>query len=78
LVDDPHLQAVGLLHDEQHDLEGSIRTIRLTVLQDGVSADPGRPAHPIGYDTRAVLGEAGYNTAKIDALIASGAARAAA
>lgn len=52
------------------------RTIRPTIPRDGVPADPGHPARPIGYDTRAVLGEAGYNAAEIDALIASGAARA--
>jgi crotonobetainyl-CoA:carnitine CoA-transferase CaiB-like acyl-CoA transferase len=78
LVDDPHLQAVGLLHDERHDLEGSIRTIRPTILQDGVSADPSHPARPIGHDTRAVPGETGYKAAEIEALIASGAAQAAA
>jgi crotonobetainyl-CoA:carnitine CoA-transferase CaiB-like acyl-CoA transferase len=76
LIDDPHLRAVGLLHDDQHDLEGPIRTIRPTILDDGVPASPGHPARPIGFDTRSVLGEAGYSSAEIDVLIASGAARA--
>jgi crotonobetainyl-CoA:carnitine CoA-transferase CaiB-like acyl-CoA transferase len=76
LIEDPHLLAVDLLRDERHDLEGPIRTIRPTILEDGVPANPGAPARPIGADTRAVLGEAGYSEAEIDALIASGAARA--
>ncbi len=75
LVDDPHLAAVGLLRDQQHELEGPIRTIRPTILEDGAPADPGAPARPIGADTRAVLREAGYTTPEIDTLIVSGAAR---
>ena len=75
LVDDPHLAAVGLLRDQQHELEGPIRTIRPTILEDGAPADPGPPARPIGADTRAVLREAGYTTPEIDTLIVSGAAR---
>jgi hypothetical protein len=74
LIEDPHLLAMGLLRDEPHDLQGPIRTIRPTILEDGVPANPGAPARPIGADTRAVLGEAGYSDAEIDALVASGAA----
>jgi crotonobetainyl-CoA:carnitine CoA-transferase CaiB-like acyl-CoA transferase len=77
LIDDPHLQAVGLLRDQPHDQEGPIRTIRPTILQDGAPTDPGHPARAIGSDTRAVLAEAAYTDAEIDALITSGAARAA-
>lgn len=76
LTEDEHLRAVGLLHEQAHDQEGIIRTIRPTVLEDGAPADPGPPARPIGADTSAVLAEAGYGAAEIDALFASGAARA--
>jgi crotonobetainyl-CoA:carnitine CoA-transferase CaiB-like acyl-CoA transferase len=75
LTEDAHLQAVGLLSEQAHDQEGPIRTIRPTILEDGEPADPGHPARPLGWDTRAVLREAGYSPAEIDALIASGAAR---
>ena len=75
LVEDPHLTAVGLLREEQHDLEGTIRTIRPTILEDGAPGETGAPARPVGADTRAVLGEAGYSAAEIDALVASGAVR---
>jgi crotonobetainyl-CoA:carnitine CoA-transferase CaiB-like acyl-CoA transferase len=73
LVDDPHLTAVGLVGRDSHPTEGDIRTIRPTILRDGATADPGDPAQPIGWDTRAVLGELGLAPAAIDALFASGA-----
>jgi crotonobetainyl-CoA:carnitine CoA-transferase CaiB-like acyl-CoA transferase len=76
LLEDPHLRAVGLLRGERHPQEGPINTIRPTILEDGMPAGPGTPTRPIGYDTRAVLQEAGYDAAEIEALIASGAARA--
>ena len=44
LIDDPHLQAVGLLREEPHDQEGPIRTIRPTILEDG--APTATPAIP--------------------------------
>ncbi len=75
LTDDPHLAAVGLLAPETHPTEGTIRTIRPTVLEDGVPAPPGPPARAQGADTRAVLEEAGLDAAEIDALFAAGGAR---
>jgi crotonobetainyl-CoA:carnitine CoA-transferase CaiB-like acyl-CoA transferase len=78
LIEDPHLRAVGLIRDELHDQEGAIRTIRPTILEDGEPAVPGAPARPIGWDTRAVLAEAGYTASEVEVLIANGAARASA
>lgn len=75
LLADAHLGAVGLLRQERHPQEGPVRTIRPTILENGVSAEPGPPARPIGWDTRAVLEEAGYQAAEIEALFVSGAAR---
>jgi crotonobetainyl-CoA:carnitine CoA-transferase CaiB-like acyl-CoA transferase len=75
LIEDDQLQAVGLLREELHAQEGPIRTIRPTILEDGAPGEPGPPARPIGADTRAVLQEAGYTTAEIDTLIASGGAK---
>ena len=74
LLEDPHLTAVGLLGDDTHPTEGAIRSIRPTILRDGATATPGAAAQPIGWDTRAVLGELGYDPAAIDALFAEGAA----
>jgi len=74
LLDDPHLDAVGLLTPGRHPTEGAVRRIRPTVLRDGVADAPGNPAPPTGWDTRAVLAEAGLTNDEITALAASGAA----
>jgi crotonobetainyl-CoA:carnitine CoA-transferase CaiB-like acyl-CoA transferase len=74
LLDDPHLRAVGLLSPGVHPTEGMIRRIRPTVLRDGVADVPGDPAVPRGWDTAAVLAEAGLTADEISALFASGAA----
>jgi crotonobetainyl-CoA:carnitine CoA-transferase CaiB-like acyl-CoA transferase len=74
LLEDPHLTAVGLLGRDTHPTEGAIRTIRSTVLRDGALPAPGAPAQPIGWDTRAVLGELGIEAEAIEGLFASGAA----
>ncbi|MFO1027110.1 MAG: CoA transferase [Acetobacteraceae bacterium] len=74
LADDPQLSAVDLLVAETHDQEGSIRSIRPTVLTDGIAPAVGRPARPIGWDTRAVLSEAGLSDSQIDNLLRASAA----
>lgn len=74
LEQDPHLVAVGLIGTDWHPTEGRVRTIRPTILHDGVAAPCGRPAPPPGADTRAVLRGFGLSEADCDALIAVGAA----
>ena len=74
LLEDPHLAAVDLLQPGVHPSEGVVRTIRPTVLRDGAAAAPGAPAWPLGWDTEAVLREAGLTRPEIGALVASGAA----
>lgn len=69
LIEDTDLRAVGSLQDEPLDQEGAIRTIGPTIPEDGAPGDPGPLARPIGCDTRAVLGEAGYRARGIDTLI---------
>ena len=74
LMDDPHLVAVGLVEAGEHPTEGAVRMIRPTVVHDGLTAPTGWPASPIGHDTRAVLGEAGFTPGQIDDLIERGGA----
>ncbi|MGB3070255.1 MAG: CoA transferase [Ottowia sp.] len=77
LLDDPHLQAVGLVEPAmEHPREGRIRQVRTTVLVDGETSEGGRsrPAGPVGADSRDVLQEAGYTEAEVAALLACGAA----
>jgi crotonobetainyl-CoA:carnitine CoA-transferase CaiB-like acyl-CoA transferase len=74
LMDAPQLAAVGLLVAETHDQEGEIRSIRPTVLDDGLPGTVGRAARPIGWDTRAVLAEAGLAETEIGVLLRMNAA----
>ncbi len=73
LLEDPHLTAAGLFGNQEHPTEGPIRSMRSTVAVDGAFAEPGRPAPPVGWDTRDVLLEAGLSPAQVEALLASGA-----
>ena len=74
LLEDPHLAAVGLLGHDTHPTEGAIRTIRPTILRDGAPAPLGTTAQPIGWETRTVLGELGYDPDSIETLFTDGAA----
>ena len=74
LMTDPHLQAAALLGQHDHPTLGPVRTIRPTVLRDGQAGHCGTPAAPIGWDTVAVLSEAGFAAAEIAAMVATGAA----
>ncbi len=78
VLHDPHLEATGFFARVEHPSEGTIRSMRMPVAWTGNTADAPRPAPLLGQHTREVLGEAGFGTAEIDALLASGAARQAA
>ena len=72
LVDDPHLLATGMVREVEDGGE-HVRRIGAPVRWGETRADPG-VAPRLGEHTRAVLGEAGFTPAHINALIASGAA----
>lgn len=75
LMDDPHLVAAGLVGTDVHPTMGAVRSMRPTVLRDGAADPAGPPAAPIGWDTLAVLAEAGFAEPEIAALLETGAAR---
>ncbi len=75
LMDDPHLVAAGLVGTDVHPTMGAVRSMRPTVLRDGAAYPAGPPAAPIGWDTLAVLAEAGFAEPEIAALLETGAAR---
>ena len=78
LMEDPHLTTAELLGRQDHPTEGAVRTIRSTIMVDGVARhDPGI-APPVGWDTEAVLLEAGFTASEITAFADSGAVVAAA
>ncbi|MEY4073564.1 MAG: hypothetical protein RJA29_921 [Pseudomonadota bacterium] len=76
LVDDPHLKAVGLLVERDHPTEGRILDIRPANHVSSGARDQWLPAPHLGEHTREVLQEIGLSSSEIQALLASGAARA--
>jgi crotonobetainyl-CoA:carnitine CoA-transferase CaiB-like acyl-CoA transferase len=75
LADDPHLRETGFWKFTDHPTEGRLRGTAFPVNFFGTPVDEGRlPAPRLGEHTRALLAEAGYDDAKIEELLASGAA----
>ncbi len=77
ILGDPHLAAIGYFVEREHPTEGRIRTTAVPSEWSASQPDYRRHAPGLGEHTRDVLREAGLDDATIDALIASGAARAA-
>ena len=75
LVEDPHLNAVGLFQRLDHPTEGTVRGLRPTVLMDGAAGAGGCAAKPTGWDTDEVLAELGFSDREIASLAAVGAVR---
>ena len=69
---DPQVEASGILQVVDHPVMGSIRQPAPAPLIDGVRPAAGTPAAPVGADTRAVLAEASFSDAEIDALVSQG------
>lgn len=74
LMNDPHLQATGLVGHDTHPTLGRVRAIRPTVLRDGQADATGPAAVPIGWDSVAVLSDAGFSQTEIAALLDARAA----
>ncbi len=74
VMDDPHLADVGFFEAEEHPSEGRIRRTRVPNTFSGGMRTEHAHAPRLGEHTRAVLAEAGYSEAEIDALVAAGAA----
>lgn len=70
LIDDGHLADVGLFQPVDHPTEGKMLNVRTPFRSGEGRAD--RPAPGLGADSRAILREAGYEQAAIDALIGRG------
>lgn len=78
LYDDPHLQDVEFFGQYDHPTEGKMKIPRPAVWMSETPPKVGNLAPPLGADTRAVLADCGYSASEIEALLASGAAQAAA
>jgi len=78
LAEDPHLQQTGFWKFTDHPTEGRLRGTGFPVNFFDTPADETRlPAPRLGEHTRELLAGAGYDAARIDELLASGAAVAA-
>ncbi len=72
VASDPQAEAIGLFPTVEHTDLGSYRTVRAPMRLRDVDTSPRRPSPQIGQHTRAVLTEAGFDAAAIDAMIADG------
>jgi crotonobetainyl-CoA:carnitine CoA-transferase CaiB-like acyl-CoA transferase len=75
MIDDVQALAVGAFVDLDHPLVGGLRMLATPVGMDGDGFRPGPATQPYGSETRALLGEIGFEPASIDALIAEGVTR---
>jgi crotonobetainyl-CoA:carnitine CoA-transferase CaiB-like acyl-CoA transferase len=73
LVDDPHLDDVGLFCESDHPTEGRVREMRPSTRWSGADVSIRRHAPTIGEHSVEILREAGFAEPAIAALIASGA-----
>ena len=74
---DPHLEAVGLVHFEDHPSEGRTAAIRSSIRFDGETSDLRSPAQPRGAQTQDILSQLGYTAIDVAELLSTGAASAA-
>lgn len=73
LLQDPHMEDIGFFSEVEHPHVGRIR--QMAVPSEWSDTPPGdaTPAPRVGQHSREVLREAGYDDARIDALVAAGA-----
>ena len=74
LLEDPHLADVGFWNFDDHPTEGRIRRTSVANKFSGGMREETLPAPQLGAQTREVLAELGYDQARIEAMLASGAA----
>jgi len=77
IVHDPHLEAIGYFSIVEHPSEGPIRSMAVPSEWSATAPQYRRHAPRFGEHTRELLAEAGLDDNAIEALIASGAAKAA-
>lgn len=73
LLKDPHLHDIGFFSEVEHPHVGTIRQMAVPSEWSGTPPGEATPAPRVGQHSREVLREAGYEDARIDSLVASGA-----
>lgn len=74
MIRHPQIEANGLVVEHDHPVAGRLRQTRPPARFSETSPEYRFGAPVLGADTATVLGEVGYSTQEIDALLASGAA----
>jgi crotonobetainyl-CoA:carnitine CoA-transferase CaiB-like acyl-CoA transferase len=69
LFDDEQALANGFVHDLPHPVLGPVRVLAPPIKLDGDGFRPGAPTAAFGSQTRAILGELGFEAAAIDELL---------
>jgi formyl-CoA transferase/CoA:oxalate CoA-transferase len=72
LPNDPQIQATGMLVEQEHPRAGRFRTLDTPIRFSRTPGSIRTPAPALGEHTDAVLAEAGFTRAEIDALRAAG------
>ncbi len=75
LLEDPHLQAVGLFQEVAHPTEGRLRGVRSPFVVSDEAPQADGPAPRLGGDTAAILAELGYDEGAVEDLAARGVVR---
>jgi crotonobetainyl-CoA:carnitine CoA-transferase CaiB-like acyl-CoA transferase len=73
LLDDPHFAATGFVRGENHPTEGALRVLGVPTGWSETMPGTLFPARQLGEDSRAILREAGFGDAEIEAMAADGA-----
>jgi crotonobetainyl-CoA:carnitine CoA-transferase CaiB-like acyl-CoA transferase len=69
LFDDEQTLANGFVHDLPHPVLGPVRVLAPPVKLDGDGFQPGAPTPAFASQTRAILGELGFDAAQVDGLL---------
>jgi crotonobetainyl-CoA:carnitine CoA-transferase CaiB-like acyl-CoA transferase len=77
LLDDPHLKEVGFWQEMDHPTEGKLRMTKFPVNFSGTPAENKRHQPVMGEHTREILAEAGLSEEEVQAMLDSGATKAA-
>ncbi|MFT7602430.1 MAG: crotonobetainyl-CoA:carnitine CoA-transferase CaiB-like acyl-CoA transferase, partial [Acidimicrobiales bacterium] len=74
VMDEPHLQDVGLIEVQEHPTEGPYRVVHDAVVYSDTPTAIHRHSPKLGQHTQEILAEVGLDQAEIEAALASGAA----
>jgi crotonobetainyl-CoA:carnitine CoA-transferase CaiB-like acyl-CoA transferase len=72
LLEDPHLEDVGLFDEIDHPVEGRIRNVRLPTKTTAGWDETVRPAPLVGEDSTAILSDLGFENGEIEGMVERG------